>query len=213
DRDLREWIKPVPDQPCTFKTVNAGKPHDVVFKPFFRVHGRRYSVYWDLFTPESWQARQAEYEANLARQKALEARTIDFFQPGEMQPERDHDLKGEHTSAGEAMGRKWRHATNGGWFSFTLAVQPDEPAQLVCTYWGSDAGGRVFDILIDGEALVTQALDNDKPNQFFDQVYALPHRLIRDKTKVTVKFLAHPGKTAGGVFGARMIKVDQKKEL
>ncbi|NQV31428.1 MAG: glycoside hydrolase family 127 protein, partial [Phycisphaeraceae bacterium] len=46
DRDLREWIKPVPDQPCTFKTVNAGKPHDVVFKPFFRVHGRRYSVYW-----------------------------------------------------------------------------------------------------------------------------------------------------------------------
>jgi DUF1680 family protein len=208
DRELNDWIKPVAGQACTFKTQDAGRPHDVTLKPFFRVHGRRYSVYWDLFTSEKWQARQDEYKAELARKKALEARTLDFFQPGEMQPERDHDLKGERTGAGEAMGRKWRHATGGGWFSFTMAVQPDEPAQLVCTYWGSDGGGRVFDILIDEEKLATQALENDRPNHFFDKVYTLPKRLTRGKTKVTVKFQAHPGNTAGGVFGVRMVKAD-----
>ena len=197
----------MPGQACTFKTQDAGRPHDVIFKPFFRVHERRYSVYWDLFTPETWQARQAEYEAEVARQKALEARTLDFFQPGEMQPERDHDLEGERTGAGEAMGRKCRHATGGGWFSFTLAVRPDEPTQLVCTYWGSDAG-RVFDILIDGEKLATETLDNSRPNHFFDKIYALPKRLTRGKTKVTIKLQAHPGNTAGGVLGVRMVKAD-----
>ena len=207
-RDLDQWIKPVADQACTFQTLNAGQPHDVLFKPFFRVHERRYSVYWDVFTPEKWRARQAAYEAELARQKALEARTLDFFQPGEMQPERDHDLKGQRTSAGEAFGKKWRHASDGGWFSFTLNVQSDEPVQLVCTYWGGDAGARVFDILVDQTKLATQTLENNKPNQFFDQTYDLPIRLTRGKTEIRVKFQAHPGHTAGGVFGVRLVKTD-----
>jgi len=178
----------------------------VVFKPFFRVHERRYSVYWDVFTPERWQARQAQYEAELVRQKALEARTLDFFQPGEMQPERDHDFKGERTETGEAIGRKWRHAVNGGWFSVSMSVHDSQPAELVCTYWGSDAGGRVFDILIDGRKIATQTLENNRPATFFDQAYDLPKHITQGKTKITVKFQAHPGKMAGGLYGLRLLK-------
>ena len=31
----------------------VGRPRDVVLRPFFRVHDRRYTVYWDVVTPES----------------------------------------------------------------------------------------------------------------------------------------------------------------
>jgi hypothetical protein len=87
-----------------------------------------------------------------------------------------------------------------------MKVQGDQPVQLVCTYWGSDAGGRVFDILVDGERLVTQTLERNKADHFLDQIYVLPKTMIQGKAKVTVTFQAHPGKTAGGLFAARLLK-------
>ena len=37
-----------------------------------------------------------------------------------------------------------------------MAVDPRRPMNLVCTYWGSDTGGRAFDILADGQKIATQ---------------------------------------------------------
>lgn len=206
-RPPSDWLKPVENQPCVFRTENTGKPHDVTLHPFFRVHDRRYTVYWDIFTPAQWEAKEAAYKTELAVRRELEARTIDVMAIGEMQPERDHNLQGDKTSAGDAMGRKWRHATDGGWFSFEMKVLPDQTNHLAVTYWGSDGGGnREFDILVDGEKIATQTLERNNPDKFFDLVYSIPETLTRGKTKVTVKFQAHPNKWAGGVFGARVLK-------
>ena len=51
---------------------------------------------------------------------------------------------------------------------------------------------------MDGEKLATQKLDNNRPGRFYDEMYSLG---VQSKATVTVKFQAHPGKTAGGVFG------------
>ena len=64
--------------------------------------------------------------------------------------------------------RAARHAVDGGWFSYELKVHADTPQDLVCTYWGSDGGNRVFDILVDGEKIATQKLAANKPGEFFD---------------------------------------------
>ena len=79
---------------------------------------------------------------------------------------------------GEFSNRRWRHATDGGWFSYNLKVLPDQPQELLVIYWGSDAGGREFDILIDGQKLATEKLESNKPGQFYDQAYPLPKELI-----------------------------------
>lgn len=202
-----QWLKSVPGQPCSFQTQSIGQPHDALLSPFFRLHDRRYTVYWDIFTADQWHAKEASYKAELEAQRQLEARTIDSLRVGEMQPERDHNLQGEHTAAGEAFGRKWRHATDGGWFAFDLKVERESANQLAVSYWGGDGGGlREFDILVDGQVLATQKLENNKPNQFYDEVYPVPSTLTQGKTKVTIKFQAHPDKWAGGIFGARMLK-------
>ncbi|MFB3789597.1 MAG: beta-L-arabinofuranosidase domain-containing protein [bacterium] len=200
-----EWIQAVENLPCTFKTVNAGRPREVVLYPFYRMHHKRYAVYWDLFTPEQWAEREAAYQADLERIKKLEAITVDEMQPGEMQPERDHAMQGEKSEAGEFNGRKFRHSL-GGWFSYELKVLPDTPMQLLCTYWGSDSGNRTFDVLVEGTQIATQTLNNDKPGEFFDVTYPLPAELTQGKEKVTVRFTAHPEHFAGGVFGLRMLR-------
>lgn len=210
-------LKPVRGQPNTFAGPGrvfriAGEPtgSGVTLTPFYRMHGdRHYAVYWDEFTPAQWRGKEADYQASLAREKALAARTVDLINPGEEQNERDHGLKGDNTQAGDFGGRKWRHAPDGGWFSYLVKVSPDQPVSLAVTYWGSDAG-RVFDVLVDGEKIATQRLGNDKPGQFFDEIYRLPEALVRGKERVTVKFQAHAGSTAGGVFGLRVLRPEAR---
>lgn len=207
DREaLLNTIKPIPGKPLTFRSESVGRPRDVTFLPFYRMHGERYSVYFDLFTEAGWQQRKAEYEAEQARRKELEARTVDYLAIGEMQPERDHKVTGDKTTAGEFAGRKWRHASDGGWFSFEMKVDPQKPMALSCSYWGSDTGGREFDILVDGTKIAAQVLERPQPEKFFDMTYPLPESVTKGKQTVTVRFQAHPGKTAGGLYGCRAVR-------
>ena len=134
-------------------------------------------------------------------ERQLAARRIDVVSIGVRPSEQEHEFSGQNTQTGPHLGRRWRHAANGGFFGYTLAVSPDQPTTLRCTYWGSDSGPRTFDILVDERKIATQTLDRDKPDEFFDVQYKLPVDLTRGKSKVTVKFQAHPGKTAGGLFG------------
>jgi DUF1680 family protein len=205
-KPLDQWLKSVPGKTLTYRTQGVGRPADVTLIPYYALHHQRYSVYWDLFTEAQWQRREAEYRAEQERLRELERRTVDQLAIGEMQPERDHNLQGEKTGAGDFQGRKWRHAIDGGWFSFEMKVLPDQPMDLVLTYWGSDVGGREFDILVDGEKIATQVLNNNLPDRFFDVTHPLPESLTRGKQRVTIRLQAHPGRMAGGLFGCRVVR-------
>ena len=186
-----------------FRTGFDREDGDVTFIPFYREYKNPYVVYWDLLSPAQWKAKQAEHEAELARQKVLAARTVDVirFEPDS---EQAHKLTGEKSATGPHEDIHWRHAVDGGWFSFEMAVKPDKPLELWCTYWGGDVG-REFDILVDGVRIATQTLQNNCPGRLFEQKYAIPETLTKGKAKVRVKFQAHPGSTAGGVFGCRLM--------
>ncbi|MGQ9591771.1 MAG: beta-L-arabinofuranosidase domain-containing protein [Planctomycetota bacterium] len=135
-------------RPGAFR-VPGGGAVSVRLEPFYKVHGpRHYVVYWDLLSPEEWKAKEAERLAELARERELEARTVDRVVPGDEASERAHGLRGENTGAGEFGGRRWRHATEGGWFSYEVRLDLSAEEELSVTYWGSDAGNRDFDILV-----------------------------------------------------------------
>ncbi len=208
---VRRW-KPVPGKALTFASApgafrmpGSDAPVAITLAPFFREYKARTIVYWDRFTGEQWRERAAAYRAEQERTRALEARTVDAVRPGEEQNERDHRLVGVNHNSGDFGDRKWRDARD-GWFSYDLKVLPDVPQDLVCTYWGSDVGPRTFDILIDGKPLVTQTLNRNRPDVFFDETYPLPAQMVAGKGRVTVRFQAGPGRMAGGLFGLRILK-------
>jgi len=205
NRDPSSWIKPVEGKPNTFKTVNTGRPHDVEMKPFYTIFNRRYSIYWDLFNEERWKTRQEEYISEQENIKKLEAAEIDFVQPGEMQPERKHNFKGEKTSPGSFKERANRES-RGGWFSFDLKVIPDAANAIVIDYWGGFPGAKTFDILVNSKVITTENITNKKEGQFFSIQYDIPEEISRGRFKITVKFRAHPGNMAGPVFGIRTIR-------
>jgi hypothetical protein len=209
-REIADWVKPestpADAAPLRFQTQHVGRPADVPLKPFYQTYDQRHLVYWDRLSADAWQKREAEIAAERRREQELDARTIDHFAIGEMQPERDHQLTGEKTSPHEFNGRKLRHAVDGGWFAFDMTVSPNEPTDLVATYWGSESGPREFDVLVDGKHVATQSLRQDRPQKFWDRVYELPTELTSGKKKVNIRFAAKPGNYAGGVFDLRTIR-------
>lgn len=204
-RDPASWVKRTGDKDLRFRTQNVGKPRDVSLIPLHELHHQRYTVYWKILTQAEWLKEKAAREAEQRRRKELESRTVDLVTP-DAGLERAHNQQGKTSYSGAAFGRRWRDARAGGWFSYDMKVLPDRPVCLTVTYWGGDSGNRVFDILIDGHRLATQRLNAPKPGKFTDVTYAVPIDLTKGKQKVTVKFQAHPGSTAGGVFGCRIVR-------
>ncbi len=205
NRDPSTWMKPVEGKPNTFITINTGRSRDVEMKPFYSIYDRRYSVYWDLFNEKGWNAKQAEYNAEREHIKKIKDAEIDFVQPGEMQPERNHNFKGEKTGPGAFKERTYREA-RGGWFSFDLKVKPDDPIALVVEYWGGFPGAKTFDILASDKIIATENISNKKDGQFFYGNYDIPSEITKGRSKINVTFRAHQGNTAGPVFGIRTIK-------
>ena len=52
---LEKWIQPVraADKPLAFRTVNAGRPNDIILSPFYRLFDQRYCIYWQLPAAEA----------------------------------------------------------------------------------------------------------------------------------------------------------------
>jgi hypothetical protein len=212
---LLAQFKPAAGTPLTFTAApqifrtpgETGRA--ITLTPFYQMHNKAYTVYWDVLTSGQWEQKVRQQEADQARRTALEARTVDQYTPGLRRDETARGVKGERTTSGMFGGRRWRHATDGGWFEFQMKALPDQPLDLLCAYWGGDSGSREFDVLVDGKKIATQKLENNRPGQFFDEVYPIPEDVTRGKDTVTVRLQALPGKWAGGLFECRVMRKEK----
>jgi hypothetical protein len=210
NQPLEQWLKPESGKPGWFKTTGVGLAQDIEFAPFYELPRRKYAVYWDVFTPEEWTHRSAEYKAEQEKQQKLQAATIAFAQPGEMQSERDFNERGEDSAP--VLWRSRHGRTGKGWFSFDLPVENTRPIALSVTYGGEGRRKSTFDILIDGQKVADRAESPRSPDQdspFVDVSYAIPAELIAGKSKVTVRFQATEGNFIRGVFGVRTVRADE----
>jgi DUF1680 family protein len=206
--DANKWVKPINTNTLSFQTNNIGNPKDVTLIPFNQTKDEHYSVYWDVFTPQEWTVQQKKYEEEKRKQKTLEDRTVDILRVGEMQPERDHEFTGEKLSTGDEHNRKWRMAGDSGYFSFSMKLDPSEQNTLICTYWGTDNRGRIFDIFVDDKKIATEDLNKYKMSMFYDIPYAIPSELTKGKSSAVIKFVPAKNNNAGPVYGIRMAKGD-----
>ena len=213
------WLQPVAGAPGHFRTDGvgrepdaAGRGRDVALQPFFRLHRRTYSTYWDVFTPGEWDRQRAAYAAEAERLRKLAAATVAYLQPGEVVFERQFSYQaGDGAVPQRVLGRPGRRGRT--WFSYDLPVEPSHPMVLIATYFSGDRRGTPadFEIQVDGRTVGDQQLGLADPHRFFDLEYRVPDDLVRGKSKVTVRFQAKPGNQIATVFGLRMIRGDAER--
>jgi len=205
------WIKPAAGRPGVFRTAGAGRDRDVDLVPFYRLHRRVYAAYWDILTPGKWEERAEALKAAEEARRRLEAATVAFAQPGQMQAERDFNMQGGKTSPVQARGRYGRRAED--WFSFDLAVDPASPLSLVVTYSRDERADRAFAVLVDGVKVGDERIPRRSPQEpegTFDVAYPIPAGTTAGKTKVTVRFEGVDGRETGTVLGIRIVRADKR---
>lgn len=161
------------------------------------------------------QIESAAARERLVREAAvvaeLDARTLDRVIIGDTESESAHGFEGERSYTGDGVyGRsissRWRDARDGGWFSYELSLEEGERPQLLrLSFWGREYGERTFDILVNGELIETRSLGDTGKDEFIHLELPLPERIRKGGERVEVKFQAHAGNIAGGVFDVRIV--------
>lgn len=214
ERDaLAAGVVPLAGEPLAFSAaalIRPGQFERLRLEPLHRVHDARYMAYWRTTTPAAHPAVLAAIEADERQRQALEARTLDQVQPGEQQPEIEHDYQGEDTSTGVLLGRHWRDA--GHWFSYRLAAPAgtarDTPLALQLALFGGD-WKVAMDVEVDGLVLGTVQLDGSGADDFVTREIALPPALAaaaRNDGGIQVRLVARDGRRTARLFELRLVE-------
>jgi hypothetical protein len=217
-RPLSEWLAPGGSRAGDFRAIavarvpgEPGTATDIALTPFYRTHGRRYSIYFDVITPSELEARANEVAAEHERVRRLEAATLGFVQPGEAERERQFNYQSDPTD--RAIQRAAGRASRGGpgWFSFDMPVDGSADIAVVVTYLNDlglpPASGK-FEILVDGTS-IGRFEPNGSAVGFYDARYGVPAELARGKAKVTVRFQAVEGGRIAPVFGVHTTRAHE----
>jgi len=217
DKPVTEWLQPVRDNLGVFRTAGVGRNTDgqtneVEFVPFYRLHRRTYSIYWDLYSDKSWARKIEELTTEKTRQEKLEAATVAFLSPGDSEKEKTLNIKSEESSPDRVLGRQGRRARK--WFSYDLPVEPAKPLALVITFNTEERAKRSFEVLVDGQRIGDGTIERYPPGsptgRFYDVDYRIPAELVKDKQKVTVRFQSTGGNETATVFGVRVVRADER---
>ena len=204
-RPVTEFVKPDASKPGSFRTDRAGRARDVDLVPFYRLHRRAYSAYWDLLEPAEYEKKIAETEAERERIRTLEAATVAFVQPGDAEREKAANQLGEDTTVVRVDGRAGRRSAK--WFSYDLPLAGTAlPGALVITCHTDQRRRRAFDVLVDGVPIASQVLPESSVARFVDLEYPLAPGLLSGKRKVTVRFQSAAGSEVPAVFGVRLVR-------
>jgi hypothetical protein len=185
----------------SYTTGNAGRPKPMQLRPFFSLYHQRTAIYFPVFSETQWQREEVAYNAAHAERAALEARIVDRVFLGEMQPERDHELKSDRSEAVTYLGNKGRILQGPGFFEVTMQATA-EPLILQAVYWGEERN-RDIDILVDGKVIATERRAGTATKDFEVVEYAIPAAANRSSLKLT--FQQKNGNWTS-IYGCRLLK-------
>ena len=126
---------------------------------------------------------------------------VDLSQPGS---EQAHANDGKRAETG-GLHRRWR-ATQDGWFGYQLAVVPDHPAMLVCTFADRGGGHRGVEVSVNGQP-IRGYLVPPGVGDVVEVEFPIPDQALDSREHVSVRFRAVRGRTMPGLLEARMVRV------
>lgn len=177
--DRPNWLdqlEAVEGSPLTFRTKGLGIPYDFVLKPFFKLHGERYSLYTDVYTPEDWRGFKNQY-------RSFPEGICDRIVIGDSTSMFDHNFQIFWMERGILENRHFIRSTSD--FRFDMRIPQDKPVKLRATYYG-DETSTVFTMKIDGKEFPIPAITQKNENGFFYCEYDLPPELTKGKKRVAI---------------------------
>jgi len=208
--DPANWLVPVDGVPNRFRISGVGDPRDVVLAPFYTIHDRRYTVYWDFFSTVEWEKEKVGYRAARTRENDLESRTVSLVHAGEDQMENRFRPAMENTIASWGPGgrrvRQGESVADAQWFSYEMQVPEEGPAALVLNLWTHpEAEPRGFVLSADGVEMSQEVLE-DSGSGYVEKEYPLPTAAVSGKKTVRIRLESPENMMLAAVDTVRIVR-------
>ena len=206
--DIANQLQPIPDKPLHFK-LNTKMENAISgeLQPFFEIHDSRYMIYWLALSEDSYRGYLDGLAKAEQERQALEARTVDKVQPGEQQPETDHQMQTDQSYTGNSNDVFFRDARDGHFFSYLMKTDGRTDLSLRLKYWGvGEWKTHEFDIFVDD--VLVQSVNNTgkyRISEFKYETYDIPANLLEGKQQIRVKFVAKPHRQIGEIYEVRLV--------
>ena len=206
---IAKQLVPVQGKPLHFTlTTRMENKIEGELQPFFEIHDSRYMMYWLAQSEATYQRHIDELARQEKERQALDARTVDKVQPGEQQPESDHQMQNDRSQTGNTNNVFFRDARDGHGFSYLMQTGGETNLLLRLKYWGmTERKTREFDILVDD--VVIKSVNNTgkyRSAEFIYEDFPIPAELLKGKKQVRVKFVAAAGRQIGEIYEVRIVR-------
>ncbi len=200
-------IQPVAGKPLHFsasKIIYPAQYKQLELQPFFSIHDSRYMLYWYQTDEAGYMKMQKELEAKEKIRLVLESITVDQVNPGQQQPESDHNFKEDKSQNGLFKDRHWRKAA--GWFSYELRNTNNAGKKIRLTFFGKDKNNGTG-IYLNDVLLQEIKLDGNGDDAFTDIEIAIPENIVSQlkQERFTIKFAPLGDKETPRVFYVRLL--------
>ncbi len=179
------------------------QPHfkNLKLVPFYTIQDSRYVLYWPYSNESNLPERLASIKKIENEKNALDLLTVDIVNPGEQQPENDHNFRGEQTENGTFQERHYRNSKS--WFSYELNNKNLLAIKLRLTLYGRDKA-KNFNILINNTPIGSLLIDGTRGANFYTVDFMIPQSLWRQKMEV--KFVAQEKSAVASIYEVRLMK-------
>ncbi|MBQ0142782.1 MAG: glycoside hydrolase family 127 protein [Prevotellaceae bacterium] len=207
--DIANDLVPIQGKPLHFTLkTRMNNPIKGELQPFFEIHDSRYMMYWLALSDEDYKSYMEALAKAERERQALDARTTDKVQPGEQQPETDHQMQTDQSNKGYTNDIPFRDARNGHYFSYMMNTNGKTNLSIRLKFWGQDEWKSCeFDIYVD-EQLIKSVNNTRKwrTSQFKYEEYPIPANLLENKKQVRIKFQAHSRTQVGELYEIRLVQ-------
>ncbi len=215
---IDDWVTNIKDNlikipgKIEFTLRGTDEDQNLKFVPYYSEYEERYGIYFRLVEQDSPNLQRLIKERKDV-DKRLEA-TIDTVQITNDQFELVHNLQGR-SGGGFFMGHNYRHAFSHGdelgWFSYDFEIDPEADNYLCTRFYSGDAGTGIK-IYVDDQLLVKETIVSKTPESFYDVRYRIPEEWLKDKSKITVKFVNMEKTKSSRVFDLVSILKDYQAD-
>jgi len=189
------------DKLIAFQANNIDE--QIIFTPYYEMHGERYGIYFKLLEADSKEAQEAikQKEDLLRKQELILAELHNF---DENNSEYAKNITYYQSGIGAFRCKRYRKGLKNGWFSYEFTVPTIDEIYLQLDFHREDIGKRMELIFNEQETMEIIVTDS-KQGEFLSQQISFDKALLSSEGKIKLTFKAIEEETPR-IFGVAFLK-------
>ncbi|WP_338786515.1 beta-L-arabinofuranosidase domain-containing protein [Metabacillus sp. FJAT-53654] len=200
---FKDQMQPIEreDKLIAFQVKNV--KDNIIFSPYYEMHGERYGIYFNLLEADSKEAQDAiSQKEEWLREKERILVELHNFDDNNSEHAKKVDYQVSKVDA--FWGRRYRKAFKDGWFSYEFRFQTNDDFYLQLDFHQKDVG-KSMELLLNDQEIRTITVQEGPDGEFISQKFLLDNTYLSYEGSMKLTFKSIENETPR-VFGITFLK-------